>query len=91
MSSTMNKYNIKNSEYHGLESVIISNDTGTSSVEILLFGSTLISWKCNDIERIFVSPDAIYNGNFNIFNILVSYSFIGFFYFILTLTFTHFH
>ncbi len=61
-TTTNTIYTIKPSEKNGLESVIISNNSGTSSVEILLFGGTLISWICDSVERIFVSPDAIYNG-----------------------------
>ena len=62
MSTAGGEYTIKSSEKNGLESVIITNGTGTSSVEVLLFGGTLVSWICDGSERIFVSPDALYNG-----------------------------
>ena len=70
MDSTGDEYSIKSSEKNGLESVIIANSTGTTSVEILLFGGTLVSWVCEGVERIFVSPDALYNGNISILILL---------------------
>ena len=55
-------FSVEKGESNGLESVVIRSSTGESSTEILLFGGTLVSWVCEGKERIFVSPDAIYNG-----------------------------
>ena len=55
-------FTIEPSTNKGLESLIIKDPSNKTSAEILLFGATLISWKVNSIEKIFLSDTAIFNG-----------------------------
>lgn len=58
----MSSFEVSRSDRSGLESVVIRSADGQHSTEILLFGGTLVSWVCDGKERIFLSPDALYNG-----------------------------
>lgn len=49
-------------ENGGLPGICVSNNTNTHSVTILLHGATVISWRHNEVEKIFVSTLAVYDG-----------------------------
>lgn len=53
---------VVDNERGGLTKVILRSEDGGSCCEVFLFGATLTSWVCEGTERIFVSPNAVFNG-----------------------------
>jgi glucose-6-phosphate 1-epimerase len=47
---------------NNLGKVVLSLPGGEASTELYLFGATVTSWKAAGIERLFVSPKAVFNG-----------------------------
>lgn len=46
----------------GLPKFVLSSKDGGNRCEVFLFGATLTSWVCEGEERIFVSPNAVFDG-----------------------------
>ena len=56
-------YTAQKSKRNDLDSIILRSPDGLSSVEVLLFGATVISWINKGREMLFLSDNAIFNGS----------------------------